>query len=242
MRLLSATATSGVLELVTDEGSFRMEIDHGWTAVPPIDQLDDASRVLTCSEGAFRFEPGEVSPIKGPSSESRRVCRRRSVGAAGPRARSDDRYRGRSPGLRRDHRARPVGNPSEYPPSAIGAAGESRWRICSRVLRTRRRRSCSSPRSVWWRPIRDSGVGRWRMNGARRGWEVRQIGKKDERRTSESRRVGGPSGPGCQRRGNEERWLDLVRRAREAKNRLCRWFGPHPSATLTGCTIWCQPV
>ena len=67
MRLLSATATSGVLELVTDEGSFRMEIDHGWTAVPPTDQLDAASRVLTCSEGAFRFEPGDVSPVEGPS-------------------------------------------------------------------------------------------------------------------------------------------------------------------------------
>ena len=67
MRLLSATATSGVLELVTDEGSFRMEIDHGWTAVPPPDQLDNASRVLTCDEGAFRFEPGDVPPIKGKS-------------------------------------------------------------------------------------------------------------------------------------------------------------------------------
>ncbi len=67
MRLLSATATSGVLELVTDEGSFRMEIDHGWTAVPPSDQLDNASRVLSCGEGAFRFEPGEVPPIEGQS-------------------------------------------------------------------------------------------------------------------------------------------------------------------------------
>ena len=67
MRLLSATATSGVLELVTDEGSFRMEIDHGWTAVPPTEELETAARVLGCTEGAFRFEPGRVLPIDGPS-------------------------------------------------------------------------------------------------------------------------------------------------------------------------------
>jgi len=67
MRLLSATATSGVLELVTDEGSLRMEIKHGWTAVPPKDEFDRASRILSCSEGAFRFEPVEVAPIDGPS-------------------------------------------------------------------------------------------------------------------------------------------------------------------------------
>ena len=67
MRLLSATATSGVLELVTDEGSFRMEIDHGWTAVPPPDQIETASRVLSCTEGAFRFEPGDVPSVEGPS-------------------------------------------------------------------------------------------------------------------------------------------------------------------------------
>lgn len=67
MRLLSATATSGVLELVTDEGLFRMEIDHGWTAVPPPDQIETARRVLSCAEGAFRFEPGDVPPIEGPS-------------------------------------------------------------------------------------------------------------------------------------------------------------------------------
>ena len=64
MRLLSATATSGVLELVTDEGSFQMVIHHGWTSVPPPDQLETASRVLACAEGAFRFEPGNVPPIK----------------------------------------------------------------------------------------------------------------------------------------------------------------------------------
>jgi hypothetical protein len=67
MRLLSATATSGVLELVTDEGSFRMEIDHGWTAVPPAEELEAAARVLACTEGAFRFEPGRVAAVDGPS-------------------------------------------------------------------------------------------------------------------------------------------------------------------------------
>jgi hypothetical protein len=67
MRLLSATATSGILELVTDEGDIRMEIDHGWTALPPVADLDLTSRVLTCCEGAFRFEPTDVPPVQGPS-------------------------------------------------------------------------------------------------------------------------------------------------------------------------------
>jgi hypothetical protein len=67
MRLLAATATSGVLELVTDEGSLTMDVDHGWTEVPPKDELDATRRILSCSDGAFRFEPGKVVPFKRPS-------------------------------------------------------------------------------------------------------------------------------------------------------------------------------
>jgi hypothetical protein len=65
VRLLSATSPSGVLELVTDVGSLRLEIFAGRVPVPTLEELRQAGRVLRCADGAFRFEPMEVSPLQG---------------------------------------------------------------------------------------------------------------------------------------------------------------------------------
>jgi hypothetical protein len=65
LRLLSATSPSGVLELVTDAGSLRLEIVDGRILVPDMQQLRDAGRVLRCADGAFRFEPSEAVPLQG---------------------------------------------------------------------------------------------------------------------------------------------------------------------------------
>lgn len=60
LRLLAATSPTGVLEIVTDAGSLRLEISQGRVAHLSDDALSMAARVLECHDGAFRFDPREV--------------------------------------------------------------------------------------------------------------------------------------------------------------------------------------
>mgnify|MGYP001813548172 CR=1 FL=1 len=226
MRLLSATATSGVLELVTDEGSFRMEIDHGWTAVPPTDQLDAASRVLTCSEGAFRFEPGDVSPVKGPSL---------SLGAFADAVRSGlrDLESGQLTDIEVDRlvsgeivelaRSATLPNihllPSEPPVNPLDDLLEGLAdRAPEELLFAQVGVVAPDPR-LW----RGAVENEWR----RRGWQVRQIGKHDDFDLADLDVLVIHQAAGVSRRGNEERWLDLVARAQETKPPLpVVWAAP----------------
>jgi len=226
MRLLSATATSGVLELVTDEGSFRMEIDHGWTAVPPTDQLDAASRVLTCSEGAFRFEPGDVSPVEGPSL---------SLGAFADAVRSGlrDLESGQLTDIEVDRlvsgeivelaQSATLPNihllPSEPPVNPLDDLLEGLAdRAPEELLFAQVGVVAPDPR-LW----RGAVENEWR----RRGWQVRQIGKHDDFDLADLDVLVIHQAVGVSRRGNEERWLDLVARAQETKPPLpVVWAAP----------------
>ncbi|MFV2072912.1 MAG: hypothetical protein ACC742_09715 [Thermoanaerobaculales bacterium] len=64
LRLVSATSPSGILELVTDAGSLRLEVNHGLIGMPSEADLRHAGEVLECCDGAFRFEPCEVPPLE----------------------------------------------------------------------------------------------------------------------------------------------------------------------------------
>lgn len=226
MRLLSATATSGVLELVTDEGSIRMEIDHGWTAVPPPDQLGNASRVLSCGEGAFRFEPGDVPPVEGSSL---------SLGAFADAVRSGlrDLESGHITDVEVDRlvsgeiieiaQAATLPNihllPSKPPLNPLedlleGLADQAPQELLFAQV------GVVAPDPRLWRGAVEN---EWR----RRGWEVRQIGKKDELEPANLDVLVVHQAQGVSRSGNEERWLDLVRRAREAEPPLpVIWAAP----------------
>ena len=65
LRLLSATAPSGVLELTTDAGDLRIETAHGKVAMPEPSELRRVGRILRSSSGSFRFAPREVRPVVG---------------------------------------------------------------------------------------------------------------------------------------------------------------------------------
>ena len=226
MRLLSATATSGVLELVTDEGSFRMEIDHGWTAVPPPDQLDNASRVLQCNEGAFRFEPGDVAPIEGPSL---------SLGAFADAVRSGlrDLETGVITDIEVDRlvsgeiteiaQAATLPNihllPSKPPLNPLedlleGLADQAPQELLFAQV------GVVAPDPRLWR-------GAVEIEWRRRGWEVRQIRANDGFEPSNLDVMVVHQAQGVSRAGNEERWLELVRRARAAEPPLpVVWAAP----------------
>ncbi len=67
LRLLSATAPSGVLELTTDAGNLRIETAHGKVAMPNPGELRRVGRILRSTSGSFRFAPLKVRPIDGRS-------------------------------------------------------------------------------------------------------------------------------------------------------------------------------
>lgn len=226
MRLLSATATSGVLELVTDEGSFRMEIDHGWTAVPPPDQLENAGRVLACAEGAFRFEPGDVPALEGPSL---------SLGAFADAVRSGlrDIESARMTDVEVDRlvageiteiaQAATLPNihllPSEPPANPLddlleGLADQAPQELLFAQV------GVVAPDPRLWRGAVEN---EWR----RRGWEVRRIGMNDDFEPSNLDVMVVHQAPGVSRRTNEGWWHDLLRVARESEPPLpVVWAAP----------------
>jgi len=227
MRLLSATATSGVLELVTDEGSFRMEIDHGWTAVPPPDQIETASRVLSCAEGAFRFEPGDVSPVEGPSlslgafADSVRSGLRELENGHLTEIEVDRLVSGEIADLAQSATlpnihllgSEPlVNNPLED--LLEGLADQAPQELLFAQV------GVVAPDPRLWRGAVEN---EWR----RRGWEVRQIGKHEDVDLNELDVLVVHQAAGVSRRDNEEKWLDLVQRAQEIEPPLpVVWTAP----------------
>ena len=67
LRLLSATAPSGVLEITTEEGDLRIETVKGKVALPDPEELGKINRLLGSSGGRFRFTPRDLRPIAGRS-------------------------------------------------------------------------------------------------------------------------------------------------------------------------------
>jgi hypothetical protein len=216
MRLLSATATSGVLELVTDEGSFRMEIDHGWTAVPPPDQLDSARRVLACTEGAFRFEPGDVQPIDGPSlslvafADAVPTGLRNLEGGELADVEIDRLVSGEIAELAQSATLPNIHLlPSEPPVNPLddlleGLADQAPHELLFAQV------GVIAPDPRLWRGALDN---EWR----RRGWQVQQIALDDELGLGGLDVLVVHHAPGVSRKGKEDEWLELIRRARSEK-------------------------
>ncbi|HOC44853.1 MAG TPA: hypothetical protein PKJ99_17705 [Thermoanaerobaculales bacterium] len=65
LRLLAATAPSGVLEISCEAGVVRLETVKGMVAAPGADEMRQVGRILRAASGSFRFEPREVRPIVG---------------------------------------------------------------------------------------------------------------------------------------------------------------------------------
>lgn len=65
LRLLSATAPSGVLEISCEAGDLRLETVKGKVAAPGPEELRRVGRILRAGIGSFRFEPRELRPLVG---------------------------------------------------------------------------------------------------------------------------------------------------------------------------------
>lgn len=88
LRMLSVAAPTGILELLTDAGSLRLEIVVGRVLRPTEELLMHAGGVLECAHGAFRFEPAELRPLEDDGlellafAELARTTRRRAASFA----------------------------------------------------------------------------------------------------------------------------------------------------------------
>lgn len=60
LRVLSAAAFTGVLEISTGEGELRLEVVEGRAPVASDEELERAGRVLRSNDGTFLFEPCEL--------------------------------------------------------------------------------------------------------------------------------------------------------------------------------------
>ncbi len=67
IRLLSASSPCGVLEFTTAAGALRLEIVGGEVLELSEEKRSQAQRVLASGQGSFRFDPGEVAPLTGPT-------------------------------------------------------------------------------------------------------------------------------------------------------------------------------
>ena len=65
LRLVSATSPSGRLEIDTDDGLLRLEVERGRVRRPSQAELEEAGRILAQRRGEFRFTPGEVDRLEG---------------------------------------------------------------------------------------------------------------------------------------------------------------------------------
>jgi hypothetical protein len=65
LRLVSATSASGILELESEYGLLRLEVDRGRVRIPDGDELRLARLVLSSRSGDFRFKPADVGRLQG---------------------------------------------------------------------------------------------------------------------------------------------------------------------------------
>ncbi len=61
VQLVAATGASGTLEVVSNVGSIRLEVVKGGIRAAPGDDLRTIGTIFRCTEGSYRFFPGEVA-------------------------------------------------------------------------------------------------------------------------------------------------------------------------------------
>ncbi len=215
LRLLSATAPSGVLELSTEAGELRLETAHGKVVMPSPGELRRTGRILRSSSGSFRFAPSEVRPIEG---------RALTLNALADAAESTEQVwqavQGGDVDLERLFageilelsRPAPAANIHVLPPQPVGnpldeLLTDLEENAPGELLLTQVGVVTRDPRI--WRGTLASG---WR----RRGWELRVVSEPSELPVGDVDALLLHQEEAFDRVDVEDEWIDLVRRAAAA--------------------------
>ncbi len=225
LRLVSATCPSGVLELVTEVGSLRLEVDRGRVALPSADDLRHAARVLSRSEGVFRFEPAHIARIEGEALSltafaeaafaSRRGSRSNDPALEIERLLDEEVFNLSQLEDRPNIHVLPTAPPQNPLEDLLAdleaeAPGELLFAQVGVVAQ--------DPR-----PWRGSLENAWR----RRGWEVRLFGVTEDVSPEELDVLVVHHQQATVRAGREDAWLRLIKRAYEAEPRVpVVWVAP----------------
>jgi hypothetical protein len=215
LRLLSATAPSGVLELNTEAGDLRLETAHGRVEMPTPLELRRTGRILRSTSGNFRFAPQEVRPIEGraltlnaladAAETSEQVWRAAQSGDV-------DLERLFAGEILEMSRPAPVANIHVLPPQPVGnpldeLLSDLEENAPGELLLTQVTVVTRDPRM--WRGSLASG---WR----RRGWELRVVNDPTEVSVVEADALVLHQEESFDRTDVEDEWVALVRAAASA--------------------------
>ncbi len=225
LRVLSATSTSGVLELETAVGSLRLEVVQGRAAAASDELLTVAARVLRATAGSYRFQPLPMPELVGVTlplaawadaalswSDRRRNRLEAEVDTAELLAGNLIDFSAGSPANIHVLPQAPPENPLDELLEELEANAPGEILFLQVAVLT------SDPR-----PWRGSLEADWR----RRGWQLRLLGSPTGAPTAGLDLVIVHHRLSVTRVGSEQDWLDLVRRASESDPPLpVVWVGP----------------
>jgi len=218
LRLVSMTSPSGVLEIETEYGSLRLEVERGHVVMPSKGDLEAAGKIIGCRRGEFRFTPGEIQRLEGEIVKLAAFAE--AAGAAAARLEVENLLVDEDLENRESlHGANihvlpsePLQNPLDELLSDLeaDASGELLFATIGVVTQ--------DPR--WWR-------GGLELDWRRRGWHIRQLGFSDDIGLEGLDLLVIHHQHGSVRVGSEEKWLRILRRAGEAEPSIpVVWVAP----------------
>jgi len=218
LRLVSATSPSGILEIVTADGSLRLEVNRGRVNMPSKDELVSAGRVLACRRGEFRFSPCEVTHREGEVLSLTTFAEAASAAASNvevDRLLQEERVEVSRPENRPDIHVLP----SEPPMNPLeDLLADLEVEAPTELLAARIGVAIRDPR--WWRGSMERD---WR----RRGWRVRYFSAVEEVDLTAVDLLVVHHQPVGAGGGEDARWFELIARAATADPVVpVIWVGP----------------
>ena len=208
LRLVSATSPSGVLEIETDDGLLRLEVERGRVAVPSKADLETAGKIIGCRHGEYRFTPGEIRRLEGDLVNLTAFAE--AAGAAASKLKmelllDDDDVEGRGSHPRPNIHvlpAEPLQNPLDQLLADLEADAPGELLFAKIGLVTQ------DPR--WWR-------GALELDWRRRGWDILHLGFSDDIDFDGLDLLVVHHQQPSVRVGSEENWLRIIRKAGESE-------------------------
>jgi hypothetical protein len=218
LRLVSVTSPSGVLEIETEDGSLRLDVERGAVVMPSKGDLEAAGKIIGCRRGEFRFTPGEVRRLEGETVSLAAFAE--AAGAAAARLEVEHFLVNEGlDGLESVPRANihvlpsePMQNPLDELLSDLEAEAPNELLFANIGAVTQ------DPR--WWRGVLELD---WR----RRGWRIRHLEFSDDIDLEGLDLLVVHHQQGSVRVGSEEKWLRIVRQASESEASIpVVWVAP----------------
>jgi hypothetical protein len=204
---VSVTSPSGILEIETEDGSLRLDVERGHVVMPSEADLEAAGRIIGCRQGEYRFTPGEVRRLDGEIVSLVAFVEAARAAAARLEVEHflvDEDLVGRgslpSPNIHMLP-SEPLQNPLDELLSDLEAEAPGELLFAEIGVVTQ------DPR--WWR-------GALELDWRRRGWQIRHLEFSDDINLEGLDLLIVHHQQGSARVGSEKKWLRILRHASES--------------------------